>query len=237
MTTAISGSVTTGSTPGGNRTLGNNALGKEQFLKLLTAQLANQDPLSPTDNQAFIAQLAQFASVEQASATNERLDSLILAQAAANQTNVANLVGKDVVYRTDAVTLPAAGGATIQGELANDAKQANAIITDENGRVVRTLNLQDAKAGTVDFQWDGRDDQGNRLPPGNYKVKLTAADQNDKSITFDPRGHGRASGVTFANGYPELLINGTRIKLGDIVQIAEASPSSPSTTTTAASGA
>lgn len=235
MTTAISGSVTTGSTPGGNRTLGNNQLGKEQFLKLLTAQLANQDPLAPTDNQAFIAQLAQFASVEQASATNERLDSLILAQAAANQTNVANLVGKDIVFRTDAVVLPAAGGATVQGELASDAKQANAIITDAHGRVVRTLTLQNAKAGTVDFEWDGRDDQGNRLPPGDYKVKLTAADANDKSITFDPRGRGRATGVTFANGYPELLINGARIKLGDIVQIAEAPSSSSSTTT--ASGA
>ena len=58
MATAITGSVATGVTAGGNRTIGSNALGKDEFLKLLTAQLANQAPLAPTDNQAFIAQLA-----------------------------------------------------------------------------------------------------------------------------------------------------------------------------------
>lgn len=230
MATAITGSVATGVTAGGNRTIGSNALGKDEFLKLLTAQLANQDPLAPTDNQAFIAQLAQFASVEQASATNERLDSLILAQASANQTNVANLVGKDIIYRTDSVALPATGGATIQGELAADARQANAIITDQNGRVLRTITVQNPKAGTLDLAWDGLDDKGNRVPPGTYKVKLTAADQDDKSISFDPRGRARATGVTFANGYPELLLNGVRVKLADIIQIAEA----PTTTTTTA---
>lgn len=230
MTTAITGSAATGMTPGGNRTVGSNALGKDEFLKLLTAQLANQDPLAPTDNQAFIAQLAQFASVEQASATNERLDSLILAQAAANQTNVANLVGKDIIYRTDSVALPATGGATVQGELAADAKQANAIITDQNGKVVRTITVQNPKAGTLDLAWDGLDETGNRVPAGTYKVKLTAADQNDKPISFDPRGRARATGVTFANGYPELILNGVRVKLADIIQIAEAPTTTSSTT-------
>lgn len=207
--------------PSSNTPTGSNQLGKNEFLKLLTAQLANQDPLSPTDNQAFIAQLAQFASVEQQEAANGRLDSLIVAQAAANQTSVATLVGKDITYRTDSVTLPAAGGAKIQGELSASAKQANAIITDENGRVVRTISMQDVSAGTVDFQWDGLDDHGVRVAPGSYKVKLTAADANDKSITFDARGHARATGVTFANGYPELVIGGARVKLSDIVQINE----------------
>jgi flagellar basal-body rod modification protein FlgD len=230
MPTSISG---LGGTPPSSATpTGSNQLGKNEFLKLLTAQLANQDPLSPTDNQAFIAQLAQFASVEQQEAANHRLDSLIVAQAAANQTSVATLVGKDITYRTDSVVLPAAGGVGMQGELAADAKQANAIITDQNGRVVRTLTLQNAKAGTVDFQWDGLDDRGQRVAPGTYKIKLTAADSADKSVAFDARGHARATGVTFANGYPELVINGARVKLSDIVQISEAS--TPTTTSTGA---
>ncbi|HEY0880086.1 MAG TPA: flagellar hook assembly protein FlgD [Archangium sp.] len=207
--------------PSSNTPTGSNALGKNEFLKLLTAQLANQDPLAPTDNQAFIAQLAQFASVEQQEAANGRLDSLIVAQAAANQTSVATLVGKDITYRTDSVTLPAAGGTTLQGELAADAKQVNAIITDENGKTIRTITLHDVNSGTVDFQWDGLDDRGVRVAPGKYKVKLTAADANDKSITFDARGQARATGVTFASGYPELVIGGARVKLSDIVQINE----------------
>lgn len=229
MPTAITGSVAAGVTPGGNRSLGSKQLGKDEFLKLLTAQLANQDPLAPTDNQAFIAQLAQFASVEQASAANERLDSLILAQAAANQTNVANLVGKDIVYRTDSVTLPAVGSAPIQGELSGDARQVNAIITDQNGKVVRTITIHDAKAGTVDLSWDGLDDNGNRVAPGTFKVKLTAAGQDDKSVPIDARGRARATGVTFSNGFPELIVNGARVKLADIIQIAEAATTTSTT--------
>lgn len=234
MPTAIDSlSSLTGAPPSSNSTnpTGSRTLGKNEFLKLLTTQLANQDPLSPTDNQAFIAQLAQFASVEQAEAANARLDALIVAQAANNQTSVANLVGKDIVYRTDTVSVLADRSTPIQGELAADAKQANAIITDQNGKVVRTLSLQDVKAGVVDFAWDGMDEQGLKVPPGTYKVKLTAADQQDKSITFDSQGRARATGVTFQSGYPELILNGVRVKLADIIQIAEASTPATATTT------
>lgn len=211
---------------------GSRSLGKNEFLKLLTTQLANQDPLSPTDNQAFIAQLAQFASVEQAEAANSRLDSLIVAQAANNQTAVANLVGKDVIYKTDSVALPASGGATIQGELAGDAAIVNAIITDANGKKIRTVTLHDQKAGTLDLAWDGRDDAGNPVAAGKYKVQLTAADTKDQNVTCTLRGRARATGVTFENGIPELLLNGQKIKLSDVIQIAEAATSSTTTTQT-----
>ena len=203
---------------------GSPTLGKNEFLKLLTTQLANQDPLAPADNQAFIAQLAQFASVEQQEAANSRLDALIVAQAANNQTSVANLVGKEIIYKTDSVAVTADRIGAIQGELAADAKQVSAIITDENGKILRTLTLRDVPSGTVDFGWDGMDDHGVKVPPGTYKVKLTAGDAQDKTITFDSAGHARATGVTFEAGYPELILNGVRVKLSDVIQIAEAMP-------------
>jgi flagellar basal-body rod modification protein FlgD len=220
MPTAIDSlsSAAVGSGPSSNAATGSRALGKNEFLKLLTTQLANQDPLAPTDNQAFIAQLAQFASVEQAEASNSRLDALIIAQAANNQTSVANLVGKEITYRTDNVVVSATNQSPpIQGELARDAKQANAIVKDENGKVVATLTLHDVKAGKVEFNWEG-----NRLPPGKYKVTLTAADEAGGSLTIESRGQARATGVTFQAGYAELILNGVRVKLSDIVQISEA---------------
>lgn len=236
MPTAIEGLRNLPSSPPTSATpMGSRALGKNEFLKLLTTQLANQDPLSPTDNQAFIAQLAQFAAVEQAEATNSRLDSLIVAQAASNQTSVANLVGKDIIYKTDTVVVSTGTAASIQGELAADAKQVNAIITDSNGKVVRTLTLHDVKAGTVDFAWDGLDGNGGQVAAGTYKVKLTAADAHDKSVTFESRGRARATGVTFKAGYPELILNGVRVKLSDIIQIDE--PAAAVDTTPSSTGA
>ncbi|QJD99482.1 flagellar hook capping protein [Massilia forsythiae] len=55
-------------------------IGIQDFLKILTSQLNNQDPLKPIDNQDFVAQIAQFASLEQSRQLNEKLDSLLTAQ-------------------------------------------------------------------------------------------------------------------------------------------------------------
>jgi flagellar basal-body rod modification protein FlgD len=123
---------------------GNRQLGKNEFLKLLTTQLANQDPLSPTDNQAFIAQLAQFASVEQSEQMVGRLDALLMAQTANNQTATTSLVGKDVIYKTNTVDLPASGGASISGELRTKAAMANAIITEPRNQVLTAHDLYPA---------------------------------------------------------------------------------------------
>lgn len=201
---------------------GNRQLGKNEFLKLLTTQLANQDPLSPTDNQAFIAQLAQFASVEQSEQMVGRLDALLMAQTANNQTATTSLVGKDVIYKTNTVELPASGGANISGELGANAAMANAIITDESGKKLRTITLRDVAAGTANFAWDGKDDEGNAVKPGTYKVQLTAADDKQGNVAIDQKGRGHVSAVSFDNGIPELIVDGRRVKMSDILQIAEA---------------
>ena len=88
-----------------NTSAAQNELGKDAFLKLLTAQLANQDPLEPVDNQAFIAQLAQFSSLEQLQGVSSRLDSLLLAVGSSNQLGAASLVGKDVTFKTSGFDL------------------------------------------------------------------------------------------------------------------------------------
>jgi len=209
---------------------GSSTLGKNEFLKLLTSQLANQDPLAPTDNQQFIAQLAQFASVEQAEASNARLDALIVAQAANNQTAVANLVGKDISFKTDTVKLGASGAASISGRLDSDAAIGNAIITDENGKKIRTITQRDLKAGDVSFAWDGKDDNGNAVPPGEYKVQLTAADLSDHVVKIAQQGRARATGVTFENGVPALIVNGQHVKMADVIEISEPQASTAGTT-------
>lgn len=196
-----------------------SSLGKDEFVKLLMAQLGNQDPTSPMDSQAFVAQLAQFASVEQLQGLGSRLDSMLLAQASANQTAAASLVGRELVYRTDSVRLEDGAGARVMAELPSPASTVTVTVTDANGKVVRTVRLGAAEAGTFDYTWDGMDDQGLKLPDGEYKVKVAAADEKGKSIEIDQRGRAVVSGVSFANGYPELIVAGKRIKLSDVVEV------------------
>src|SRR5918911_602156 len=117
-----------------------NQLGKDDFLKLLTAQLANQDPLQPVDNQAFIAQLAQFSSVEQLQNLSSRLDTLLLATASSNQLSTASLVGKDVSYSADGVDVSGGQATHLQISLPSRAS-VTALVQDASGRTVRTVAL------------------------------------------------------------------------------------------------
>lgn len=219
-----------GAAPDSLKSQGSSKLGKEEFLKLLTTQLANQNPLEPVDNQAFIAQLAQFATVEQQSQMNSTLESLLMAQASSNQTGVANLVGKDVTFTSDQVTRGAADTQTvINGKLLEKATRMHAIITDASGKTVRDISLTaEVAAGPVSFNWDGRDSSGKPVPAGQYTVKLTAENAEKKSVAITPNGKGRASGVSFADGVPQLIVNGVRVRLSDVLEVNE-----PSSTTTA----
>lgn len=221
-------SVLAGIGPTSDTPQGSSKLGKDEFLKLLTTQLSNQDPLDPVDNQAFIAQLATFASVEQQSAMNSTLESLLVAQASSNQTNVAVLVGKEITFNTDKVAVPAMGQVDINGKLSDDATKLSAIIKDEKGNTVRTIVLDGKRvAGEFSFKWDGLNNNGSRVTPGNYTVTLTAADGNDKSVPVTSSGRGRATGVSFSEGFPQLIVNGVRVRLSDVLEVNE-----PNTTTT-----
>ena len=82
--------------------IGDQQMGKSAFMKLLVAQLQNQDPLAPTDNQAFIAQLAQFSSLEEMQGVNENLVALAMRQEGnallGQLTESSALIGKNVTY-------------------------------------------------------------------------------------------------------------------------------------------
>ncbi len=159
---------------------------------------------------------------------NDHLEALLVAQAAGNQTSVANLVGKDILYKTDKVTIGAEGGSPIYGDLKGKAATVTATISDANGKAIRTITVPGGDSGPVALSWDGMDSKGVAMPPGTYSVKLTASDIGGASVDIDSRGRAHSTGVTFANGYPELLLGDVRVRLSDVVEINE-----PQTTSTA----
>src|SRR2546423_270464 len=96
--------------------LGNNqGLDKNAFLKLLVAQMKNQDPLKPMDNTEFVAQLAQFSNLEQVMGINSRLDTLTAQGQGLQNTEIASLVGKTVTVNGKTIGLDGSGGAASFG--------------------------------------------------------------------------------------------------------------------------
>jgi flagellar basal-body rod modification protein FlgD len=187
------------------------------------AQLANQDPTAPQASEAMVAQMAQFANLELMQNANGNLEALLVAEAAGNQTAVAELVGKDVVYRTDKVQLgPTGPGSTLEIKLPREASEVIVTIKDEDGNVVDSANLGANEAGSVDFNWDGTDAAGNRLPSGTYTIEVSATNATGDPIEGIQTGaRSHIDGISFANGFPELILGSLKIGLGDVVEVTE----------------
>jgi flagellar basal-body rod modification protein FlgD len=230
MTTSVANATAAGAaTPSTSTRIGSNEMGKDQFVKLLLAQLGNQDPTAPVDSQAFVAQLAQFSSVELLQSANSSLDSLIMAQAAGNQTSVVSLVGKDAIFKGESVSVTADGTGKITADLSGNADTVTVVIKDQNGKTVRTATYPKQAAGRIGLEWDGKDDNGKHVAAGDYKVQITAATADGKNVAVTQRISARIDGVSYVNGYPELLLStGQRVKLADVVEVSQPKqPQSP----------
>ncbi len=199
-------------------------LGKDAFLRLLVTQLNYQDPLSPMQNEAFVAQLAQFSSLEQMQQINRNLEDSInadfLLNKSMNNSLVTTLIGKDVVAAADEVTLSDDQLPQFGFELPSPSGDVRVEIYDSNGKLVRTLDLGSRAAGRHFIQWDGKDQHGQPLEAGKYSFKVTARggeEGEDLSVTTFIRG--TISGVRYDDGVARLLIGKLELGLGDVLQI------------------
>src|SRR5450755_1186277 len=117
----------------------NSTLGEQDFLKLLVAQLKNQDPLAPQDNTQFVSQLAQFSSLQAAMGTNTRLDTITSQNQGSANTAVIGLIGKQATVKGSLVTASGSGTAVpVNFTLAAATDSTNVSIQDSSGKVVRT---------------------------------------------------------------------------------------------------
>lgn len=196
-------------------------LGKEDFLKLLIAQMENQSPLDPMDNTAFVAQLAQFSSVEQQALTNDRLDTIALAQAGVVSGQSVNMVGKTAVYPGNTVELGSRADAPFRYQVDGSVSSTKVSIKDANGRLVRTLELGAQQPGIHNGLWDGLTNEGAQAPSGSYTFEIEATDSSGDAVASQVFGIGKIDGVTFEKGYPQLVIGDQKIDASAILEIRE----------------
>lgn len=216
-TSAVSNTLATTSHTTGT-TSGNTSLGKNEFLKLLIAQLANQDPLKPVDNQQFISQLAQFSSLEQMQNVSTNLEALLTANKSTNQLAAASLLGQNVTHASDTVALVA--GQTPSAQVALEAPAAVLVaIQNASGRVVRTLDLGVCQAGTAELGWDGRDANGNALAAGSYTVAVSATAADGTAVRANLLTSGLVKSVSYEGGETVLTVGGSRVKFSDVIRI------------------
>lgn len=190
----------------------------DTFLTLLTAQLQNQDPLEPMKSEQFTDQLVQFSGVEQQIATNDNLETLTSLGLAGQQGALVNFIGKTIEGVGNQATL-SNGAARWNFDLADDAESTSILISNQNGKAVFTGKLTDLDAGSNQFAWDGRDNAGEELPDGDYRISISATSDDGSTVPVTVRSSGVVDGVEIVNGVAQLRVGGNIVPVNQVTSV------------------
>jgi flagellar basal-body rod modification protein FlgD len=201
-------------TSSSSTTSSTTSLGKEDFMKLLLAQLKNQDPLEPMEGTEFSAQLAQFSSLEQLTNMNTELATQGVNQMTMGYTQSVNMIGKEAIVQNGNTIKVDGSTAELNYRLGSDAAEVVISIFNENGSQVKTIEGTGLTAGLNTTTLDCSD-----LTAGNYTFQVSAADLSGKSVTADTMISGLVTAAHFKNNTISLTVNGKEVALSDIVSI------------------
>lgn len=195
-------------------------LDKNDFLNLMVTQLKNQDPLSPMNNNEFIAQTTQMSSLEQLINIAKLIEKLSTTSIESQLLNGASFIGKYVSYNGDSFALKD-GVANIKFYLDNPADKVSINIYNRNGAVVATGEFKNLDAGLNSIPWDGTGIDGNKLPDGFYTYTLKAKDKSGNEVSAIQVSSGRVTGVTVKDGKLVFNVNGSPVNADNIKEVFE----------------
>lgn len=204
-------------------------LGKDDFLKLLVTQMRYQDPLSPTENTEFVAQLAQFSSLENSTNIESAIEKLndsfkstldaqkYSAQSITNTTAI-SLIGKNVRLKQDSVQWEAKAGATvpIQVHMGNNSS-AIVELLDVDGNVVRTLEAKEKDSeNSANLLWDGQTDTEGMAKGGKYTIRVVG---EEKDASLYAYVQDVVEGVRFTTSGALVKIDGRELSIGNVLDV------------------
>ncbi|MDX1635610.1 MAG: flagellar hook assembly protein FlgD [Marinobacter sp.] len=148
----------------------NQELGKNEFMELMIAQLKNQNPLEPQDNGDFIAQLAQFSSLEEMQKLSGNVDDVVGQFRSTQALQASAMVGRTVLVPSEGGLLGADGQLKGVVQVPASTSSLRVSIVNQAGERVRQIDMGASQAGQVSFTWDGKNSEGQAMPPGAYRI-------------------------------------------------------------------
>ena len=162
----------------------NSSLGKDAFLQILITQLQNQDPTSPMDDREFIAQMAQFSSLEQMQNMTKAMENLLVSQQETQLMSYTSFIGKEVKWH----------------ELTEELDENKKPITNEGTGVIKELKF--SMGEPIFVLGDGKE-----LSPGNISsILASGTSQETNPIVAASQLIGKSVKYTSQNGIVEALI-------------------------------
>ena len=195
-------------------------LTQEDFFSLLTQQLSFQDPSKPADNDQMIAQMTSFTMAEGISNLNSKFESLTASMTSNSALQASTLVGKQALLESDTLDLGSTGEP--RGTVVAEKPVESLIlrVSDESGQLVRSIELGAHPAGPVRFAWDGKNEQGERLPEGEYNIVAEGSTNGEfSSLPLATFKNIESVNINGANG---IIINTKEgaVRLTDVAEIA-----------------
>jgi flagellar basal-body rod modification protein FlgD len=188
----------------------------QEFLKLLTTQLKNQDPLSPLDTNQFTQQLVEFSSVEQQLKTNSDLDQLVTLNKTSQATAALSFVGAQVT--ADGSTTQLKNGVAVWNITSPKTATAAISIVDQKGNTVWT-GRQTLDTGAQSYSWNGHTSTGSIAPDGLYTIQITAQDAGGQSVSVSTQYTGTVTGVDLSGAQPLLQVGSSYLTISQIRSI------------------
>ncbi len=220
MSQAISNQYNSAFSPTEYLTGTGDDLDKDSFLVLMVTQLQYQDPLNPAEDTEFVAQLAQFNSLEQMMNMNESMTGLVEAQNKALTVSSASFIGLDVAASGYGVSVSGGKASEVLYACDDDIASGAVNIFNSNMEMVASVPLSPTAPGVHKFEWDGYLSDGSVAADGVYTIALSAFDANGDTVVTQTQVSGKVDGVSSYNGEQFLkLTDGRIVALSEVTEI------------------
>ena len=183
----------------------NKALGQSDFLTLLITQLENQNPLSPQDNTAFVAQLAQFSTLQGIEDLNSNFVSMNGSLKSSQAIQASALVGHTVLVDASSARLSTGGQIMDNVNVDKPVEDTLLNIYNQAGVLVRQELIGAREAGDIRFAWDGRGADGASLPAGIYRFEALGL-RDGETVALPTTLSANVNSVTIGAG-GEMTLN------------------------------
>ena len=194
-----------------------NKMGKDEFLKLLTVQLKNQDPMNPMEQGKMAAELAQFSQLEQLSNLNTSFEKFGNNKAVEDKFYGASFLGKEVVTSGSSLDYKGEGSqADVLFQLPKPASRVLVRIFDSKNSMVGEVWKENIGRGNQTISWDGQRLDGAFEKAGEYRTQVMAWDDTSEPIEVKTKTTGLVESVFFEDGETVLLVDGKKVFLRDV---------------------
>lgn len=191
----------------------------ELFLRILTTQVQNQDPLDPMDSAEYTSQLVQYTNVEQSIQTNKKLEELIAMQESSHTMNYVNYIGKEI--SADASTALLSNGYAEWSVEVDEYAAGTYEIRNGSGAVVYTGETS-LDAGKSKIEWNGLADSGSRAVDGTYSIHFNLKDGDGRQETVTTAVKGVVDSVDWSSGQLLLKVGDQDIPISAVVAVSQA---------------